>query len=109
MSFRVEITPPRRNLRADIEAESQRIVAAGGQPIPREVIEECGDLQYCHMNSPVDLKKEILRRIEPYRLTEPKRWAEHCTKLKAALLKSSRFTRLRMSRGLPFKSHRQPV
>lgn len=34
---------------------------------------------------------------------------ERIQDLRAALPKQTRFTRLRMSRGLPFKSHRQPV
>lgn len=92
----------------DFLKESRRIVDAGGQPIPNDVIEECLELWNCWRFSPAKVVEETLKRIHPYRLTIPKEWKKHCANLKAAALQSSRFTRLRQRRGLPFKSRRQP-
>lgn len=90
--------------------ERDAIVSQGGERVPDSVIQKCMDLR-CDFAMNIDpsrLKQAILSRFEPYRQSIPAVLAERRAKLKAAAMKSSRFTVLRMKRGLPFKSRRQP-
>jgi hypothetical protein len=90
--------------------ERRRIKGLGGDDIPVGKIDDfMSRYDDCVTMRRENVEAVILDFLNPYELTIPAKWAEHCKTLKAALLKSSRFTRLRMSRGLPFKSHRQPV
>lgn len=90
--------------------ERDAIVSQGGERVPDSVIQECMDLRgdFAMNIEPSRLKQAILSRFEPYRQSTTAAQAERRAELKTAALKSSRFTVLRMKRGLPFKSRRQP-
>lgn len=97
-------------LREFLLSEDDRNRYHGGTGIPEKAInqflsrfEDDRDL------SKTDLGRAAEEFFRPYELTIPFKWAEHCKKLRDSLLKSSRFTRLRQRRGLPFKSKRQPA
>lgn len=90
--------------------ERDRIHNLGGVKIPASGIEAF--MSRCELvtafKEPSLIEQELRTFLKPYELSIPAKWAEHCTKLKTAALKSSRLIRLRQRRGLPFKSRRQP-
>jgi len=90
--------------------ESRRIVSEGGSLIPEKDIIEFLDVyrdSVPHYDAD-SFREKVQLFLNPYLRTIPRVLEADRAKLKTAALQSSRLTRLRQSRGLPFKSRRQP-
>jgi hypothetical protein len=91
-----------------IRKESARIVNDGGDPIPDSVMNDCLDVIREWMCYQDGGKSKIMELLKPYRLSTTSERKRRAQVLRVAAIQSSRFTRLRQRRGLPFKSRRQP-